>query len=238
MSEKIKTNAQNYIFRPDFQYSHDNPYHDKLAAFDHFVLRDDEGEKQKSLWNKEVFQNSLPLWVEIGSGYGEFMMEFCEKHPELNFIGMDHRFKRSFQVARNLATLPHRNFRFLRARGERLEFLFGSNELDKILYFFPDPWPKKRHHKKRLFQTRFLDASYECLKPQGEILIKTDHDDYYQWMLEFIKKDDRFEMIFHTTNLREEFPEHFLASFQTKFEKIFISQGVKIKAIILKSKKL
>ncbi|MAX67934.1 MAG: tRNA (guanosine(46)-N7)-methyltransferase TrmB [Halobacteriovoraceae bacterium] len=236
-SEKKKSNDKDRAFSHDFQYSHDNPYHEKLEIFDHFVLRDDEGETYQNKWQAEVFNNQAPLEVEIGTGYGHFMIEHTQKHPHINFVGLDHRFKRSFHLAKKLAKLEHKNFRYLRARGERLGFLFGEDEVSKIYYFFPDPWPKKRHRKKRLFQKRFLDEAFRVLKPGGEILVKTDHDDYFSWMLDELKNEKRFKLELKTFDLHTEAPEHFLSSFVTKFEKIFLEKNVKIKALTLKSLK-
>jgi tRNA (guanine-N7-)-methyltransferase len=231
-----KTIDDNFCYRPDFKYTHDNPYHDKLAVFDSFVLRDEAAETNMRQWNK-MFQNELPLEVEIGTGYGEFMLEYCQKYPNINFIGLDHRFKRSFSLAKKLDKLEHKNFRYLRARGERLEFMFGESEVQSVFYFFPDPWPKSRHHKKRLFQKPFLDACHKVLKPGGTLFVKTDHDGYFEWMLNQIKDDSRFEVLIQSRDLRAEHPEHFLSQFTTKFEKIFLSQGTLIKSIVLRNLK-
>ena len=116
--------------------------------------------------------------------------------------------------------------------------LFGENEVSKIFYFFPDPWPKKRHLKKRLFQKKFLDEAYQVLTCGGQILVKTDHDGYFDWMNNELRDDDRFEKIMFTKDLYQEEPQHFLASFQTKFEKIFLEKKIKIKAMVLRSKKV
>ena len=91
-----------FSYNADFQYTHDNPYHHKLALFEDFVLRDDEAEKFCGNWNQLVFKRNAPLCVEIGSGYGHFMMEYCKKYPHENFVGMDYRFKRSFALAKQL----------------------------------------------------------------------------------------------------------------------------------------
>lgn len=225
-------------YSEDFQYTHDNPYHDRLEKYSEFVLRDKEAEEHTGKWNAEVFKREAPLYAEIGSGYGHFMTHFCEKNPDINFVGLDYRFKRSFQLAKKLDAHPSNNFRYLRAKGERIHYIFAENELDRIFYFFPDPWPKTRHKKKRLFQDKFLDSAYRTLKAGGEIYIKTDHDDYADWMEEVMNKSDLFEVTFATRDLRKEYPEHFLASFQTKFEKIFIEKGINIKAYVLKTKKM
>jgi len=237
IEKKPKTNELDRAFGDSFEYTHDNPYHDKLAVFDEFVLRDCEAEENATRWNKRAFNKEAPLHTEIGTGYGHFMIDYTQKNPNINFIGLDHRFKRSFHLAKRLSTLEFKNFKYLRGRGERLGHIFGESELTKIFYFFPDPWPKSRHHKKRLFQKRFLDEVYKVLKTEGEFLIKTDHDGYFEWMCNVLEDEDRFDITFQTFDLRNDHPEHFLSSFITKFEKIFIDKGIKIKAMILKTRK-
>ena len=225
-------------FSEEFQYtSSRNPYHEKLEAFAEFVFRDHEAEANKGQWNKLVFKREAPLILEIGAGYGHFMMDFAANNPGVNYVGLDYRFKRSFALAKKLDNHPTKSFRYLRAKGERIEYIFDENELDQIFYFFPDPWPKTRHHKKRLFQDRFLESAYKVLKAGGEIFIKTDHDGYAEWMDDVISNSDKFELCFKTSDLYEERPDHFLGKFQTKFEKIFLSKGIKIKAFVIKSKK-
>lgn len=226
-----------YSFKEDFKYKHENPYHDKLGEFSDFVLRDHDAEAHKGKWNKEVFKRDGELFLEIGTGAGHFMIDYCIDHPEHHFVGLDYRFKRSFHLAKKLATLEFKNFRYLRAKGERIEYLFEENELDGIFYFFPDPWPKTKHNKKRLIQETFLKSAHKALKPGGIFYIKTDHDDYAAWMEKEIKKCDFFEILLESKDLRAEHPDHFLAKYTTGFEKIFLQQGIKIKAFVLRTKK-
>jgi len=229
-----------FTFNKDFKYKHDNPYHSRLAEFQDIVLRDDEGEKLKTAWNQHIFAREAPLWLEIGTGYGHFMMDFCQRYPQFNFVGLDYRFKRSYTLAKKLNSHPSKNFRYLRARGERTHHLFGENELDGIFYFFPDPWPKTRHNKKRLFKKEFLEAAYSSLKSKGKIYIKTDHDEYFSWMQKVITDQPWFECTFQSRDIWNEttLANNFLTSFQTKFEKIFLAKGTTIKAMILESKKI
>jgi tRNA (guanine-N7-)-methyltransferase len=238
LDHKLLKQQENHLYREDFSYTSKNPYHYRLEIFKDFVLRDEEAENFKNLWNSQVFENSSELYIEIGTGYGEFMMEYTQKNPHINFVGLDHRFKRSYHVAQKLSQMAYKNFRYLRARGERLAFLFGSKEVSRVFYFFPDPWPKTRHHKKRLFQKKFLDDCFKVLTQEGEIWIKTDHLEYFQWMLEVIsnekKAENRYELVMQTQDLYREFPTHELAQFQTKFEKIFLEKNTKIKSLILK----
>jgi tRNA (guanine-N7-)-methyltransferase len=234
----LKGLETDYSYRPDFKYSKSsNPYHDRLEIFDDFVLRDAESEKYQGNWGKEVFKNQNPIHAEIGTGFGHFMHEYCQSNPDINFVGMDYRFKRSYHLAKRLAELKTSNFKYLRGKGERLEFIFGENELESLFYFFPDPWPKSRHHKKRLFQKPFLDACYKTLRPGGILYVKTDHDGYFDWMLEKLEGEKRFEVLLQTRDLHKDHSEHFLAKYITKFEKIFLQKEINIKAVVLKSLK-
>ena len=238
--KKRKTNENDRLYQKDFQYHHRNPYHEKLTEFDEFVMRDSETETHLGNWNKEVFKREAPLCVEIGSGYGHFMLDYCENNPDVNFVGMDLRFKRTYNLAKRLAKFSFKSFRYLRARGERIEFMFEENEADRIFYFFPDPWPKKRHHKKRLFQMPFLQAAYKVLRPGGTLYVKTDHTHYAEWMIEHMDKPEALELFdikLKTRDLYKEAPDHYLASFQTKFEKIFLKKEQPINAFELVSKK-
>lgn len=227
-----------YSFKEDFKYKHENPYHDRLGEFSDFVMRDNEGEAFKGKWNEDVFKRiGSPLFLEIGTGAGHFMIDYCADHQDQHFVGLDYRFKRSFALAKKLSQLEVKNFRYLRAKGERIEFMFAENELDGIFYFFPDPWPKTKHHKKRLLQAPFLNAAYKTLKPGGILYIKTDHDDYALWMAKEIEQCGLFDVILVSSDLRKDHPEHLLSKYTTGFERIFLEQGIKIKAFVLQSKK-
>jgi tRNA (guanine-N7-)-methyltransferase len=214
-----------YSFKEDFKYKHENPYHERLGEFGDFVLRDHEAEAFKGLWNKDVFKRDGNLFLEIGTGAGHFMIDYCVDHPNDNFVGLDYRFKRSFYLAKKLAALDLKNFRYLRAKGERIEFMFAENELDGIFY------------KKRLIQEHFLKSAYRALKPGAIFYIKTDHDDYAAWMEREIKKCGLFDVLLESKDLRHEYPEHLLSKYTTGFERIFLEQGIKIKAFVLQSKK-
>jgi len=201
------------------------------------VLRDNEAENFAGNWQSKVFENSLPVHLEVGTGFGHFMQEYCLKNREVNFVGMDYRFKRSFQLAKKLERLGLDNIRYLRARGERLGHLFAESELEALHYYFPDPWPKNRHKKKRLFQAPFLNMVKSTVRNGGRFYIKTDHYELFTFMLKQLEGFDCFEVHLQTRDLWGEAPSHFLASFQTKFEKIFLSQGTKINAMELEVRK-
>lgn len=223
------------VFDKDFEYTHKNPYDDKLAREGlGIALRDKESEALQGQWRKELnLKDNSILSLEIGSGFGHFLQQYSQSHPSEGFIGLDHRFKRTYQLVKKLKKCEIQNFRYLRARAERLEYLFAEEELDQIFYFFPDPWPKSRHHKKRLIQKSYLPILWSRLKEDGVVFIKTDHPHYFEWMVD-IFKDGPFQHELLTRDLYKDYSDHFLASFQTKFEKIFLSQGTKINALVLR----
>lgn len=219
-----------------------NPYNDKLNDFQEFVLQDHAAEQFKNNWLATVFKNQERLNVEIGVGYGDFMADYCQKNPQDNFVGLDIRFRRSLSVAKNLAQIPHRQFRFCRATGERLAEIFGPQEIDQMFYFFPDPWPKKKHHKKRLFKATYLSQIAPLFKSNGHIFVKTDHLELYHWMMDQLTVQTQWNLKFNTTDLYQECENNNcemmqliepLINFQTKFEKIFLEQKSPIKAFVL-----
>jgi len=119
----------------------------------------------------------------------------------------------------------------------KTEVFFSESELDQAYFFFPDPWPKNRHLKKRLFQIPFLEKIHHILKPEGLFYIKTDHDGYAKWMQQVMSDNPFFEIQFTTNDLHQEKEQTLLQKYQTKFEKIFIQQNKNINGFILKNKK-
>ena len=136
---------------------------------------------------QKEFGNKRPVWLEIGFGNGESLAAMAANLPDVNFVGVEvHR----PGVGRLLAQLERERIDNVRvAKDDAVEFLEQSvraNSLEKILIFFPDPWHKKRHHKRRLIQADFLDNLASRLISGGVIHIATDWQDYAEWMLEAI----------------------------------------------------
>ena len=126
----------------DFVYKHRNPYHDRLAGFEDFVLRDNEAEQFPGEWNNQIFKNKNPICMEIGSGFMDILWSNSVRNTSTQFCGDGLSFQTLVQFAKKLSRLPEQNFRYLRARGERIQHIFGESEVDRLFYFFPDPWPK------------------------------------------------------------------------------------------------
>src|SRR5437762_3290637 len=134
---------------------------------------------------REVFGNDHPVELEIGTGKGTFLTDQAKARPDVNFFGVEwanwfYRYA-SDRLRRNGCT----NARVVRA--EALYFLseFVTGESVSVLHvYFPDPWPKKRHHKRRLVQEPFLRQAERILAPGGRLQVVTDHKGYFDENIE------------------------------------------------------
>ena len=133
------------------------------------------------------FGNANPLEVEIGCGKGKFLLARAETHPEVNFLGVDMAWEwMKYGVQRgNKRGLE--NIRFIKFDG-RLVLKYGipSESVSVFHIYFPDPWPKRRHRKRRLITGAFLATLYEKLEPGGLVELATDYHDYYVQMREAV----------------------------------------------------
>ncbi|NDH09517.1 MAG: tRNA (guanosine(46)-N7)-methyltransferase TrmB [Gammaproteobacteria bacterium] len=139
-------------------------------------------------WSFErIFDRDADTIIEIGFGMGQSLIQMAEMMPEKNFIGVEvHR----PGIGQLLAEVHHRGLKNVRlipfdAVRAFLHYV-PKNSLAGIQIYFPDPWPKKRHHKRRLVQTAFIELLSSCLRPGGYLHCATDWEPYAQWMLEQI----------------------------------------------------
>ncbi len=149
-------------------------------------------EPERVLDFETLFQNSNPVYLEIGSGKGEFISEYSLLHPEWNFIGFELKQKRIDITLRKLDISKHKNVRLASFMiDSAIEKIIPVDSVTGIFIQHPDPWPKRKHFKRRLVQQDFLDALSKIIKPGGFIQVSTDHENYAQWIWkEFsIRKD-------------------------------------------------
>ncbi len=128
---------------------------------------------------RTLFGNDHPLELEIGSGKGTFLAEQARERPEINFVGLEHARKYWMYSADRLRR--HECFNTRLVLGDAAAFisvLVAEGCLSAVHIYFPDPWPKTRHHKRRLVQGRFLADVERVLKAGGRLQIVTDHRDY------------------------------------------------------------
>jgi tRNA (guanine-N7-)-methyltransferase len=130
----------------------------------------------------EVYGNEQPVELELGSGDGGFILGRARQHPERNFLAVERLLGRSRKIAKRIMREEHPNLKVLRLESSYVvERLCPPQSLEVIHIMFPDPWPKKRHHKRRLIQTDFLDLLKQALVPGGTVRFSTDHEEYFEW---------------------------------------------------------
>lgn len=143
-----------------------------------------------------LFKQEAPTILEIGFGMGDTLALMAQQSPATNFIGIEvHR----PGVGSLLATLRDENIHNVRVfchdAVEVLEQTIPDHSLDGIHIFFPDPWPKKRHHKRRLIQGTFVDLLASRLKSRGRLHIATDWENYVQWIEEVLAQNPAFSRL-------------------------------------------
>ncbi|MBS1269218.1 MAG: tRNA (guanine-N(7)-)-methyltransferase [Gammaproteobacteria bacterium] len=135
-------------------------------------------------WDR-VFGREAPLVCEIGFGNGQALLEMARDAPDCNFIGVEVYRPGVGAFLLRLKEAGIGNVRVtITDAGDFLRECVAPVSLDKLLIFFPDPWPKKRHHKRRLIQGSFVDLAASKLKPGGTVHCATDWEDYAAWMVE------------------------------------------------------
>ena len=134
---------------------------------------------------RELFGRDAPTDVEIGSGKGRFLLALAASRPERNLLAVERAGAYHKMCCERAAKHGLGNIRLLRTTAEDLLFrLLRPSSVDTLFVLFPDPWPKKRHHKRRFLQSDNLEVLLRCLRPGGEIRIATDHADYFQQIQE------------------------------------------------------
>jgi tRNA (guanine-N7-)-methyltransferase len=127
----------------------------------------------------QLFDRDALTDVEIGSGKGKFLNELATSRPERNILAVERSAKYHRLCCDRAARRGLTNVRLIRTTGEDLLFrLLAEGSVETFFVLFSDPWPKKRHHKRRFFTPDNVAAMCRALAPGGHLLVKSDHDEY------------------------------------------------------------
>ncbi|MBN2689924.1 MAG: tRNA (guanosine(46)-N7)-methyltransferase TrmB [Gammaproteobacteria bacterium] len=141
----------------------------------------------------KLFDNQNPVILEIGFGMGDNLLSLAESHAEQNFIGVD---VHKPGVASVLRCIEEQQLSNIRLYGDDVvEFLQRAvvdASLDAVLIFFPDPWPKRRHRKRRLMNEKFISILARVLKPKGSLYFATDWQYYAEEVLHIMESNEQF----------------------------------------------
>ena len=192
-----------------------------LAAHPNFVISDPTLWKGK--WN-ELFENDHPIHIEIGMGKGQFITGMAKAHPEINYIGVEMQVSVVSIALDKLIEQPLPNLKLLHVDGSALTEYFADSEVDQIYLNFSDPWPKKRHEKRRLTHKTFLAVDEQILRPNGEIHFKTDNQGLFEYSLASFSQ---YGMILKQVWL-DLHQSQFEGNIMTEYEEKFSSKGQRI----------
>ncbi len=193
-------------------------------------------EKLIGKWRQEFINPSHPFFVELGCGKGSFIAQKAALHPENNYLAIDlvdpmlGLAKRKIEEVYHEQNKEINNVLITRFDIERILLILNEKDsVDGIYINFCNPWPRGKHHKKRLTHTKQLENYKKFLKPGANIYFKTDDDNLFEESINYFKESG-FEINKITRDLENE-PD-FWENIETEHEKMFKEQGIKIKALL------
>ena len=189
---------------------------EKLQSFTDFVT---VGDVQPI-----IKDSARELYVELGTGKGDSITQIAERNPQINFIGLEVEATCVLSAARKIREKNLSNVRLIVFDVSNIAEIFSEHEVDRLYINFCDPWPKKRHAKRRLTHARFLELYRKILKRDGEIFFKTDNRGLFDFSLEQFAEAG-LEVRDVTNDLHANEPPD---NIRTEYENKFSAQGVPI----------
>ncbi|MFK7780305.1 MAG: tRNA (guanosine(46)-N7)-methyltransferase TrmB [Candidatus Gracilibacteria bacterium] len=197
-----------------------NPYMDLVEKHDSILIKESELFNKFGKWN-DFFGNKKEIFLEIGTGMGNFFSKESLENKNKNFIGIEIKYKRLYNTALKTINAGVKDFILLKTFGQNIDKLFKESEISKTYIFFPDPWGKKDRQKKhRLFQEKFIRDLYLITKTGGTLIFKTDHREYFDTTLNLFKKIGLWKINIKSYNYEKELDNHETKN-MTEFEHVF-----------------
>jgi tRNA (guanine-N7-)-methyltransferase len=166
---------------------------------------------------EKIFGRNVPLHVDLGCGDGSFLCALAQRMPEKNFLGIERLLGRIRSATRKVARLG--NVRLLRVESSyAVRHLLPAESVETFYLLFPDPWPKRRHHRRRIVTPDFLNSVQSALEQNGVLRLATDQLDYFEQIARLARNHSGFTIV----DLNDvDLP-------LTNFEQKFRAQGVPI----------
>ena len=183
----------------------------------------------KGKW-KEAFGNENPIYLELGCGNGKFLKDISLRNLNINFIGIDNKDEVLINALRKLKEYDVLNAKIVPFQISFIDEIFDKDEINRIYINFCNPWPKRRHKKRRLTNKFFLEKYKVFLKSGSEIWFKTDDKELFQDSLEYFSECD-FKIKYTAYDLHN---EDFDNNIPTEYEEKFMGLGMKIMFLIAK----
>jgi len=239
------------VSSPEFRYAPSkNIYWEKLKKLPEdlkgLAYTDHDTESRNGEWRNhfpatlgKALPARIPLHVEVGCNAGHVCLEWARQNPNALYIGIDWKFKQIYRLAEKSSKFQVRNLLAFRANADRLPFMFAQGEIDFLHMFFPDPWPKKAQKKNRTADRDWLLSIAPLLSDQGVFHLKTDHAEYFEFILENLNSlSDTFEILEMTRDLHAGNPNAKALTIPTVtlFERLFIKDGLPIHSVKVRRK--
>ena len=197
-----------------------NKYMCEMIEFPEYLMYNNESvDSYRGKWS-EFFQNDNDIYLEIGCGSGNFTVKNAQKFKERNYIALELRFKRLVLAAKKSKKRNLNNILFIRKRAETILDFIGKNEITGVYVNFPDPW--EGEERKRVVSEDLFSRLDIILKTGGKLFFKTDHEQYYEDVLELVNNIDNYKVIYRTKDLHNS--EKAEENIRTEFEEMFLSK--------------
>jgi tRNA (guanine-N7-)-methyltransferase len=226
MSEDLKTShIRSFVRRQRSLTIKQNKIWEQLHST--FILPTDQG----IVDFKKIFSTDKPFILEIGFGMGESFIQMAKNEPTHHFIGIEVHKPGVGKILEAIHKDSIQNIRiFYEDATHVLQYAIADESLDRIQIYFPDPWPKRRHHKRRLIQKNFITLLQTKLKKEGLLHLVTDDYNYAKHMLKTVETIPSFH---HLVNSQQPFAPRPIWRPMTKFEKRAIQLGHPIFELLL-----
>lgn len=184
-----------------------------------FLIKIDEKTK---LNPHKLFQNPKEIHLEIGFGYGTSIAQRARKNPDIGFIGCEVYLNGVLNLLKQIKEHKIQNIKLYDKDARFLLENLQDNSLDKVFVLFPDPWPKKRHNKRRIINQALLNTLSTKLKKGGILFFASDIEHYVNWTLKHIKENGKFKANFQNLEECETEPNWWV---ETKYQRKAIKEG-------------
>jgi len=173
----------------------------------------------------ELFDQAKPLRIEVGVGNSPFLIEVAASEPGYNYLGLEYSHKRVLRFLKKVHLAGLENIRMLHLNSDRLfDTHIAPGSVDHIFVNFPDPWPKRRHGKKRFISRERLRTATNLLRPGGGFSLRTDAKNYAIEALENLEANEDLD----NSGCAGEWAARPLYPFETPYEIKFKAQGLRI----------
>lgn len=177
-----------------------------------------ETEDLKGNWKRE-FGNNNDIHVEIGCGKGDFVVEIARRNPETNYVGIEVETNALVYATRKIEEAELKNVRIIPMDAKDIDEVFEEGEASKIYINFCNPWPKNRHHKRRLTYPSFLKRYKKILRKDSLLVLKTDDQDFFTDSLKYAKDED-LEILEKTRDLPRDYLGNIVTEYESKWRSI------------------